>query len=206
MPRPHPPYVHSLLLTGEVRNLGVWHREEKKGSSLGWSCRWDMTCFMRKKHSRWVRWEGLSGGLKRWHENARLIPKSWRNKFFRSQGHSHRTRPDWGGNPRLLPAKLSNTGTTLICWAVKRVLYVPDFGKQGRFIRNAAFPRASWVLWESHSSTHLSICSLMPTVRQTLWWMLRQTVLEFCKCQGETITTQFSAHHTEQWQGQSCTT
>lgn len=46
----------------------------------------------------------------------------------------------------------------------------------------------------------------MPTVRQTLWWMLRQTILEFCKCQGEIITTQFSAHHTVQPQGQSCIT
>ena len=41
------------------------------------------------------------------------------------------------------PAKLSRTGTTLICWAVKSVLYIPAFGKQGRSIRNAAFSRAS---------------------------------------------------------------
>lgn len=59
MTRPHPPYVHSLLLTNEVRNLGVRHREEKKGSSLGWSSRCDMIHFMRKKHSHRLRWEGI---------------------------------------------------------------------------------------------------------------------------------------------------
>lgn len=168
MTRPHPPYVHSWILTNEVRNLAAWHREGRKEGSLGWSFRWDMIRFMKKCSHRLSGGRGLSRGLTRWHENAYLIPVSWRNKFFRRQGHPSVRWPVAArglieAETQASPAKLSSTGTTLICWAVKRVLYIPAFGKQGRFIRNAAFSRASWVLWQN--PTHSLIC---PSVHRCL--------------------------------------